>query len=140
MPAGISVTPGPYVLQASIAACHARARTPEATDWVQIVREYEALARRTPSPIVELNRAVAVGMASGPAAALPLVEAIAGDAAMARYHLLHAVRGDLLDKLGRHADARQAFKRAASLTQNERERALMLSRAQNVEKGGDQSS
>jgi predicted RNA polymerase sigma factor len=120
---------GPYELQAEIAACHARAVTPEATDWAEIVRFYDQLAERVPSPVVELNRAVAVGMAEGPEAALPLVEALGEEPAMQRYHLLHAVRGDLLSKLGRLAEARQAFEQAASLTTNEQERELMRQRA-----------
>jgi len=121
--------PGPYELQAAIAACHARAVTPDATDWAQIVRLYDQLAENVPSPVVELNRAVAVGMAEGPAAALPLVEALREEPAMQRYHLLHAVRGDLLAKLERRAEARQAFEQAAALTTNEQEQALMRQRA-----------
>jgi RNA polymerase sigma factor (sigma-70 family) len=121
--------PGPYALQAAIAACHARAVTPEATDWPEIVRLYDSLAERVPSPVVELNRAVAVGMAEGPEAALPLVDALRDEPAMRRYHLLHAVRGDLLSKLGRPADARHAFEQAAALTTNEQEQALMRQRA-----------
>jgi predicted RNA polymerase sigma factor len=121
--------PGPYELQAAIAACHARATTPEATDWEQIVAIYDLLAERMPSPVIELNRAVAVGMARGPASALPLVEALRDEPAMQRYHLLHAVRGDLLAKLGRPAEARQAFELAATLTPNEQEQALMHARA-----------
>lgn len=120
---------GPYELQAAIAACHARARKADDTDWAQIVALYDALAQCMPSPVVELNRAVAVSMAFGPDTALPLVDALASDRAMARYHLLHAVRGDLLSKLGRNDEARRAFERAAQLTQNERERALMTQRA-----------
>jgi RNA polymerase sigma factor (sigma-70 family) len=122
---------GPYTLQASIAACHARAADAAATDWPRIVALYDALARRQPSPVVELNRAVAVGMAFGAAAALPLVDALAADApALASYHLLPSVRGDLLAKLGRHDEARAEFRRAASLTANARERALLLERAE----------
>jgi len=120
---------GPYELQAAIAACHARARTPEATDWVEIVALYDALAQALPTPVVELNRAVAVGMAYGPGDALPLVDALAGEPALQRYHLLQAVRGDLLLKLDRPAQARAAFERAAAMTANERERALLLKRA-----------
>jgi predicted RNA polymerase sigma factor len=120
---------GPYELQAAIGACHARAATPEATDWAQIVSLYDELATRVPSPLVALNRAVAVGMASGPATALPLVDALAGEASMQRYHLLHAVRGDLLARLGRPDEARAEFERAASLTRNAREQALMRARA-----------
>jgi RNA polymerase sigma factor (sigma-70 family) len=121
--------PGFYVLQAAIAACHARARTGAETDWERIVLLYEALARREPSPVVELNRAVAVGMARGPAAGLELVEALASDPALGSYHLLASVRGDLLFKLGRLAEARVEFERAASLTRNSRERDLLLARA-----------
>ncbi len=120
---------GPYELQAAIAACHARARTAAQTDWVQIVALYDALVQRQPSPVVELNRAVAVGMAFGPAAALPLVDALAADKVLARYHLLGAVRGDLLVKLGRLTEARPEFERSAALTNNERERELLLGRA-----------
>jgi RNA polymerase sigma-70 factor, ECF subfamily len=120
---------GPYALQASIAACHARARTPEETDWVAIVRLYGELAVVAPSPVVELNRAVAVGMASGPAAGLALVDALRSEPSLQDYHLLPSVRGDLLAKLGRRAEARQEFERAASLTRNARERELLLARA-----------
>jgi RNA polymerase sigma factor (sigma-70 family) len=120
---------GPYFLQAAIAACHARARTGGETDWPRIVSLYDALARVAPSPVVELNRAVAVGMARGPAAALPLVEALASEPALRSYHLLPSVRGDLLFKLGRLAEARREFERAAALTRNERERSLLLERA-----------
>jgi len=120
---------GPYELQAAIAACHARALSAEQTDWVQIVALYDALAQRQPSPVVELNRAVAVGMAFGPEAALPLVDTLAAEAPMDRYHLLHAVRADLLAKLERPDEARAAFERAAALTHNQRERELLLARA-----------
>ena len=120
---------GPYALQAAIAACHARARTPEATDWARIAALYEALARITPSPVVELNRAVAVGMAFGPAAGLELVDALTEEPALKGYHLLPSVRGDLLSKLGRSVEARAEFERAASLTRNFRERDLLLERA-----------
>jgi RNA polymerase sigma factor (sigma-70 family) len=120
---------GPYTLQAAIAACHARARTPEETDWRRIVALYEALAQLMPSPIVELNRAVAVGMASGPAAALDLIDALASEPSLKSYHLLPSVRGDLLVKLNRHSEARSEFERAAELTQNARERELLLNRA-----------
>jgi len=123
---------GPYELQAAIAACHARATTPGATDWAAIVALYDELAERVPSPIVDLNRAVAVGMAEGPEAALPLVDALRDEPAMQRYHLLHAVRGDLLAKLGRPAEARQAFEQAAALTTNEQEQALMRQRAREM--------
>jgi RNA polymerase sigma factor (sigma-70 family) len=120
---------GPYVLQAEIAACHARAATPEDTDWARIAALYGALATASPSPVVEVNRAVAVSMASGPAAGLAVLDAIAPDPRVAAYHLLPAVRGDLLAKLGRHDEARAAFERAAHLTRNAREQALLLDRA-----------
>jgi RNA polymerase sigma factor (sigma-70 family) len=120
---------GPYALQAAIAACHARARTPEETDWDRIAALYDELAKLAPSPVVELNRAVAVGMASGPAAGLELVDALTSEPSLASYHLLPAVRGDLLAKLGRSAEARSEFERAASLTRNEREREVLLGRA-----------
>jgi len=120
---------GPYLLQARIAACHARAATADQTDWAAIVELYGELARLMPSPVVELNRAVAVSMASGPAAALPLVDAITGDPALKNYHLLPTVRGDLLAKLGRYSEARPEFERAASLTRNAREREMLLGRA-----------
>jgi RNA polymerase sigma factor (sigma-70 family) len=147
---------GPYALQAALAACHARARTAAATDWVRIVALYDALAQVAPSAVVELNRAVAVGMAGGadgeaggdagaeieggsaqgqrfgPAAALALVDALASDPALARYHLLPSVRGDLLAKLGRRDEARAEFERAAALTRNTRERELLLARANSV--------
>ncbi len=121
--------PGPYQLQAAIAACHARASTADETDWARIVALYGELARRWPSPVVELNRAVAVAMAEGPAAGLELVDALTSEPALARYHLLFGVRGDLLFKLGRFAEARVELERAASLTRNERERVLLLARA-----------
>jgi RNA polymerase sigma factor (sigma-70 family) len=120
---------GPYALQAAIAACHARAASTETTDWARIVALYDALVQRVPSPVVELNRAVAVGMAYGPAQALPLVEALAAQPALERYHLLPSVQGDLLQRLGRRAQARAAFERAAALTDNARERELLLARA-----------
>ena len=120
---------GPYQLQAAIAACHARARTPEATDWPRIVALYGELMTAAPSPVVELNRAVAVSMASGPAAALLLVDGLVTDGHLARYHLLHAARGDLLARLERHDEARVEFERAARMTANEREKALLLERA-----------
>jgi predicted RNA polymerase sigma factor len=122
-------TRGPYALQAAIAACHARARTPEETDWDRIAGLYDELAKLAPSPVVELNRAVAVGMASGPAAGLELVDALTSEPSLASYHLLPAVRGDLLAKLGRSSEARSEFERAASLTRNEREREVLLGRA-----------
>ncbi|MGN6084216.1 RNA polymerase sigma factor [Trinickia sp.] len=121
---------GPYALQAALAACHARAHRVEDTDWAQIVALYDALVQVNPSPIVELNRAVAVGMAYGPQAALAIVEALATDPALARYHWLPSVRGDLLAKLGRHEQARAEFERAATMTQNARERELLLVRAE----------
>jgi RNA polymerase sigma-70 factor (ECF subfamily) len=121
--------PGFYALQAAIAACHASARTPEETDWPRIVQLYGALAEAAPSPIVELNRAVAVAMASGPAAGLALVDALAAERSLQNYHLLPSVRGDLLKKLSRFDEARAEFERAASLTQNARERELLLARA-----------
>ena len=121
---------GSYALQAAIAACHARARTPEETDWPRIVALYRELAQVTPSPVVELNRAVAVAMASGPAAGLELVDALAAEGSLRNYHLLPSVRGDLLKKLGRLDEARAEFERAASLTRNERERELLLNRSQ----------
>jgi RNA polymerase sigma factor (sigma-70 family) len=121
--------PGPYAVQAAIAAYHARARTPGETDWPGIVKKYDELARLVPSPVIELNRAVAVSMASGPAAGLELVDALASASSLEGYHLLPSVRGDLLQKLGRLAEARAEFQRAASLTRNERERALLLERA-----------
>ncbi len=120
---------GPYTLQAAIASCHARARTPEETDWPKIVALYDALAALAPSPVVELNRAVAIGMAFGPAAGLEAVDLLREEKALAAYHLLPAVRGDLLARLGRSAEARLEFERAASLTENQRERALLLARA-----------
>jgi predicted RNA polymerase sigma factor len=120
---------GPYALQAAIAACHARARTPEETDWERIVALYDALAQLTPSPVVELNRAVAIAMAFGPAAGLELVDALVSEGSLDGYHLLSSARGDLLAKLDRFAEARDELERAASLTRNERERALLLERA-----------
>jgi RNA polymerase sigma factor (sigma-70 family) len=121
--------PGPYVLQAAIAACHAHAYSYEETDWPAIVTLYGLLAARSPSPIVELNRAVAVSMADGPGPALALVDALAAEPALRGYHLLPSVRADLLARLGRTAEARTEFERAASLTRNERERRLLLRRA-----------
>jgi len=120
---------GPYTLQAAIAACHARARTQEETDWVRIAALYDALSQLAPSPVVELNRAVAVSMAFGPAAGLELVDALAGERALATYHLLPSVRGELLARLGRDDEARVEFARAAALTSNERERTLLLRRS-----------
>ena len=120
---------GPYALQAAIAACHARARTPEETDWARIAALYDALAQLAPSPVVELNRAVAFSMAYGPAAGLELVDALTSEPSLKNYHLLPSVRGDLLAKLGRFDEARAEFDRAASLTRNARERELLLERA-----------
>ena len=120
---------GPYVLQAEIAACHARAHTPEETNWTRIVQLYAELAQITPSPVVELNRAVAVAMASGPAAGLELVDALTSEPSLANYHLLPSVRADFLRKLGRLEEARVEFERAAALTRNVRERELLLNRA-----------
>jgi RNA polymerase sigma factor (sigma-70 family) len=120
---------GPYTLQAAIAACHARAAVADATDWPRIVALYDALVELTQSPVVELNRAVAVAMAFGPAAGLELVDALLDEPALSDYHLLPSVRGDLLARLGRREEARREFERAASLTQNARERALLLARA-----------
>jgi RNA polymerase sigma factor (sigma-70 family) len=124
---------GPYALQGAIAACHARARTPEQTDWTRITALYDALAQLTPSPIVELNRGVAYAMAFGPAAGLEIVDPLTADPQLAGYHLLPSVRGDLLAKLGRFDEARAEFERAAALTHNTRERELMLERAKNLE-------
>jgi len=122
-------SPGPYVLQAEIAACHARAVTAEDTDWLRIADLYGVLARVAPSPVVELNRAVAVAMAQGPAAGLGLADALCNEPALKDYYLLPSVRGDFLFKLGRYGEAGAAFERAAGLTRNERERALLLGRA-----------
>jgi RNA polymerase sigma-70 factor, ECF subfamily len=119
---------GPYTMQAAIAACHARARAAEDTDWERIVALYDGLAQLMPSPVVELNRAVAIGMASGPAAALELVDAISEEPALSEYHHLPTVRGDLLEKLGRNAEAGREFQRAAALTGNARVRAVLLQR------------
>ena len=124
---------GPYALQAAIAACHARARTAQDTDWERIAALYDALSQLAPSPVVELNRAVAVAMAFGPAAGLEIVDALVSEPSLKAYHLLPSVRGDLLFKLGRFGEARAEFVRAASLTRNERERRLLLDRA--VESG-----
>ncbi|MGH7639058.1 MAG: RNA polymerase sigma factor [Gemmatimonadaceae bacterium] len=120
---------GPYALQASITACHARANVASETDWERIVALYDALAQITQSPVIELNRAVAVSMALGAAAGLEMVEELSEEITLAKYHLLHAVRGDLLEKLGRRDEARAAFDAAASLTRNERERELLAARA-----------
>jgi RNA polymerase sigma-70 factor (ECF subfamily) len=126
---GLSGTLGPYSLQAAIAACHARARRAEETDWTRIVAIYDALTQLAPSPVVELNRAVAVSMAFGPAAAMEIVDRLVADARLSEYHLLPSVRGDLLEKLGRFQEARSEFTRAAALTENARVRELLLGRA-----------
>jgi len=120
---------GRYTLQAAIAACHARAREADQTDWLRIAQLYATLAEVAPSPVVELNRAVAVSMADGPAAGLELVDSLVAEPALKTYHLLPTVRGDLLQKLGRNDEARTEFERAASLTRNARERELLLQRA-----------
>jgi predicted RNA polymerase sigma factor len=119
---------GPYTLQAAIAACHARARTAADTDWPRIAALYDALAQLAPSPVVELNRAVALAMAFGPAAGLEVVDALTAEPTLKSYHLLPSVRGDLLEKLGRHDEAREEFERAARLTLNVRERAMLRKR------------
>ena len=121
---------GPYALQAAIAACHARARTPGETDWLRIAALYDALAQLSPSPVIELNRAVVLAMAYGPAAGLELVDRLRAEPSLDNYHPLPSVRGDLLARLGRTAEARAEFERAAALTRNERERTLLLARAQ----------
>jgi predicted RNA polymerase sigma factor len=121
---------GPYALQAGIAAHHARARTPGETEWGRIAALYDALAQLQPSPVVELNRAVALSMAFGPAAGLEVADALVDEPTMRGYHLLHAVRGDLLEKLGRLDEARAEFERAAEMTRNERERDVLRARAQ----------
>jgi predicted RNA polymerase sigma factor len=120
---------GPYALQAAIAACHARALTPAETDWARIAALYDELAQVAPSSVVELNRAVAVAMAFGPAAGLELVDELTSEPSLVNYHLLPSVRGDLLKKLSRFDEARAEFERAASLTRNTRERELLLERA-----------
>jgi RNA polymerase sigma factor (sigma-70 family) len=120
---------GPYALQGAIAACHARARTPEETDWTRIAALYAVLAQLSPSPVIELNRAVAIAMAFGPAAGLEIVDTLGAEPSLKGYHLLPSVRGDLLAKLGRNEEARAEFERAASLTRNARERSLLLDRA-----------
>jgi RNA polymerase sigma-70 factor, ECF subfamily len=125
----LSQVRGPYTLQAAIAACHARARTADETDWGQIATLYDELARRMPSPVVELNRAMAVAMAYGPAVGLELVDALRYEPSLKNYHLLPSVRGDLLAKLGRNEEAREEFERAASLTRNVREQEILLARA-----------
>jgi RNA polymerase sigma factor (sigma-70 family) len=130
---------GPYALQAAIAACHARARAPEETDWVRIAELYGVLSRVSPSPVVELNRGVAVAMASGPAAGLEIVDALTLAPALKSYHLLPSVRGDFLFKLGRFDEARAELERAAGLTRNARERELLLKRAAACGRGDDES-
>jgi RNA polymerase sigma factor (sigma-70 family) len=127
--ARLARTRGPYVLQAAIVACHARARTAEETDWARIATLYSELAQLIPSPVIELNRAVAIGMAAGPQAGLDLVDALASYGYLRTYHLLPSVRGDLLAKLGRAEEAAAEFERAAAMTRNSRERTLLLSRA-----------
>ncbi|HEX4632306.1 MAG TPA: DUF6596 domain-containing protein, partial [Gemmatimonadales bacterium] len=126
---------GPYTLQAAIAACHARAAAPEDTDWTRITALYDALAQLMPSPIVELNRAVAYGMAFGPASGLEIAAPLRHDPALARYHLLPSVVGDFLRRLGRFDEARAEFERAASLTSNASERAMLLARAATKQEG-----
>ena len=130
---------GPYALQAAIAACHARARTAEDTDWARIAALYDALAALAPSPVVELNRSVAVSMAFGPAAGLAIVDGLANEPSLSRYHLLPTVRGDLLEKLGRHAEACEEFLRAAALTRNAREQALLHDRARGCREASSRS-
>jgi len=136
--AGTSARLGPYAVQAAIAACHARAPTPDDTDWTRIAALYATLAELTPSPVVELNRAVALAMAYGPAVGLELVDLLVDEPALAGYHLLPSVRGDLLAKLGRSDEARTEFERAAGMTSNERERTLLLDRARDA--GGSATS
>ena len=131
---GLAPSPGPYVLQAELAACHARAGKAEETDWARIAALYGALRALTPSPVIELNRAVAVAMAEGPAAGLALVDALAAAPALKNYHLLPSVRADLLAKLGRHGEAQAEFSRAAGMTRNRRERDLLLGRAETARK------
>jgi RNA polymerase sigma factor (sigma-70 family) len=131
---GLAPSPGPYILQAELAACHARARKPEETDWARIAALYGALGALTPSPVIELNRAVAVAMAEGPGAGLALVDALATAPALKNYHLLPSVRADLLAKLGRHDEAQAEFRRAAGMTRNRRERELLLGRAETARK------
>ena len=131
---------GPYALQAAIAACHARAATAEDTEWPRIAALYTALAVLMPSPVVELNRAVAIAMAFGPAAGLELVDALAAEPSLASYHLLPSVRGDLLAKLGRFDEARSELERAAELAGNQRERNLLLARAAACARDGSQTT
>ena len=129
---------GPYALQAAIAACHARAPRAEETDWTRITALYDALAQLAPSPVVELNRGVAYGMAFGPAAGLEIVDPLMSEPALERYHLLASVRGDLLARLGRFAEARAELERAAALTRNARERELLLARAAAAQPKGEE--
>jgi predicted RNA polymerase sigma factor len=126
----LDATRGPYTLQAAIGACHAHSFRPEETDWDELVALYTTLARATPSPIVELNRAVAISWASGPNDALALVDVLVGTGTLERYHLLYSVRGDLLDRLGRRSEAASEFERAAALATNGQERTLLSRRAQ----------
>ena len=133
------IAPGPYVLQAAIAACHARARAAEETDWKRIAALYATLAALTPSPIVELNRAVALTMAFGPKAGLDLLDTLRSEPSLKTYHLLPSVRGDFLFRLGRLDEARVEFERAAALTRNLRERELLLQRAASTQQGGGRS-
>jgi predicted RNA polymerase sigma factor len=126
---------GQYRLQAAIAACHAQARNPEDTNWERIAALYDALAQVAPSPIVELNRAVAVGMAFGPEAGLEIVDTLLNETSLKNYHLLPSVRGDLLAKMERYNEACEEFKRAASLTRNTREREILLERAAAMTRG-----
>jgi RNA polymerase sigma factor (sigma-70 family) len=137
---GLSAARGPYTLQAAIAACHARARTADETDWSRIAAIYAELATVMPSPIIELNRAMAVSMADGPAAGLAIVDGLMGNPALATYHRLPAARADLLSKLGRHEDARAEFLRAAEITDNERERAMLMARAKELSTTKDTKS
>ena len=129
-------TLGVYGLQAAIAATHARARTPEATDWERIAALYDALAQLMPSPVIQLNRAVAIGMAYGPAAGLELVDALTGEPTLKEYHLLPSMRGDLLEKLHRFSEAHAEYERAAALAHNARDRALLLDRAARARRRG----
>jgi predicted RNA polymerase sigma factor len=129
----LSTSPGTYTIQAGIAACHARAASVEQTDWHRIVLLYDALLSTNPSPVVELNRAVALSMARGPADALPIVDALADHPALQNYHLLPAVRADLLTKLGRFGEARLELQKAANLATNDREQALLLARIETLE-------
>jgi predicted RNA polymerase sigma factor len=138
--ASAGTPPGPYVLQAAIAACHARALVAEDTDWPRIAALYKELASITPSPIIELNRAVAISMAEGPETGLAIVDALANEPTLKGYHLLPSVRGDLLFKLNRLEEARAEFERAAALTRNAREQNLLLNRAQSCSLNADQTT